>query len=74
MASPLGFLKPRWDSESEQDEVVPDPNDGFSDLEMERDFLDLKSLLGMFLRSFIMLWRIKRERKTSGERRMKRRD
>ena len=55
MASPLGFLKPRWDSESEQDEVVPDPNDGFSDLEMERDFLDLKSLLGMFLRSFIML-------------------
>jgi len=39
----------------EEEEVVTDPNEGFSDLEMDRFFLDLKSFLGRLVMSFMVM-------------------
>lgn len=39
----------------EEEEVVTDPNEVFSDLEMDRFFLDLKSFLGRSVMSFMVM-------------------
>lgn len=67
--NPLGFLEPS--SEEEEDEVVWELKEegSVSDLETERDFLDLKSFPGMMLPSFMAKTKIhpKREKGRKGE-------